>query len=134
MARIVAFILSAPHPNVARACERTSEDGTAKLAEALSAAMGREAEPDGRPWVVILRSAGPETPMRTKIEHGEHAGEPDRPRFGIETVEDYELATQRIAALQDSTRGDEEEHELQTLIEAVKRWDAKHDDATGWKD
>jgi hypothetical protein len=72
--------------------------------------------------------------MRTKIEHGEHAGEPDRPRFGIETVEDYELATQRIAALQDSTRGDEEEHELQALIEAVKRWDAKHDDATGWKD
>ena len=49
-------------------------------------------------------------------------------------VEDYELATQRIAALQDSTRGDEEEHELQALIEAVKRWDAKHDDATGWKD
>lgn len=72
--------------------------------------------------------------MRTKMQHGEQAGDEDKLRVRIETVDDYELATRRIAALQDSTRGDAEEHELQALLNAVKRWDAKHDDATRWKD
>lgn len=72
--------------------------------------------------------------MRTRIEHGAHAGEPDRAHIRIETVEDYERATRRIAALDSATRGDGEEQERDALIEAVKRWDGKHDDATRWRD
>lgn len=64
--------------------------------------------------------------MRAKVEHGARAGEETRPVFRIETIEDYELAKHRIAGLKDSTRGDEEEHELQALIDAVARWDADH--------
>ncbi|PTM43035.1 hypothetical protein [Bosea sp. 124] len=72
--------------------------------------------------------------MRTRVEHAAHAGENDRARFRIETIEDYELATQRIAALDSAPRGEEEDRERDALIEAVKHWDRKHDDATGWKD
>jgi len=72
--------------------------------------------------------------MRTTIEHAEHAGERDQAHVGIESVEDYELATRRIAALDKATRGESEDRELAALLEAVKRWDGKHDDATGWKD
>jgi len=72
--------------------------------------------------------------MRTRIEHGAHPGEPDRARIRIEAVEDYELATRRIAALDSTTRGEDEERERDALIEAVKQWDSKHDHATHWKD
>ncbi len=72
--------------------------------------------------------------MRTTMEHGAHAGENDRARIRIETIEDYELATQKIAALDSATRGEDEERERDALIEAVQQWDRKHDDATGWKD
>lgn len=72
--------------------------------------------------------------MRTRMEHAAHAGESDRALFGIETIEDYELATQRIAALDSASRGEDEDREREALIEAVKQWDRKHDDATGWKD
>jgi hypothetical protein len=72
--------------------------------------------------------------MKATIEHPAHAGENERARFKIETVEDYELATQRIAALDVSTRGEDEEREREALIEAVAQWDRKHDDATRWKD
>lgn len=64
--------------------------------------------------------------MRAKVQHGARAGEETRPVFRIETVEDYDLAKHRIAGLKDSTRGDDEEHELQALIDAVQRWDADH--------
>ncbi len=64
--------------------------------------------------------------MRTKVQHGANAGENTRPVFKIETVEDYECAKRRIEGLRDSTRGDDEEHELQALVEAVQRWDADH--------
>ncbi|HEV7258373.1 MAG TPA: hypothetical protein VGN82_11370 [Bosea sp. (in: a-proteobacteria)] len=72
--------------------------------------------------------------MRTTIEHGAHPGENDRIRIRIETIEDYELATQKIAALDKATRGEAEQRERDALIEAVQRWDRKHDDATDWKD
>ncbi|SEF85527.1 hypothetical protein [Bosea lathyri] len=72
--------------------------------------------------------------MRTKMEHGAQAGDADKPRFKIDTIDEYELATRRIAALESATRGEAEEQELDALLEAVKLWDAKHDDATGWKD
>lgn len=72
--------------------------------------------------------------MRATIEHAPHSGEDDRARFRIETIEDYELATQRIAALDSSPRGEDEERERDALVEAVEHWDRKHDDATHWKD
>ncbi len=72
--------------------------------------------------------------MRARMEHAAHSGEEDRARFRIETIEDYELATQRIAALDAATRGEDEERERDALIEAVQQWDRKHDDATRWKD
>lgn len=72
--------------------------------------------------------------MRTRVEHAAHAGENDRARFRIETIEDYELATQRIATLDSATCGEDEDREREALIEAVKHWDRTHDDATGWKD
>lgn len=72
--------------------------------------------------------------MRTRIEHGAHAGEPDRAHIRIETVDDYERATRRIAALDGATRSEGEEREREALVEAVKRWDRLHDDATRWRD
>lgn len=72
--------------------------------------------------------------MRTTMEHAPDSGDEDRPRFRIETIEDYELATQRIAALDTAPRGQDEERERDALVEAVAQWDRKHDDATRWKD
>lgn len=72
--------------------------------------------------------------MRVTMEHARHSGEDDRARFRIETIEDYELATQRIAALDSAMRGEDEERERAALVEAVAQWDRKHDDATRWKD
>lgn len=72
--------------------------------------------------------------MRTKVKHAAHAGENDRAHFRIETIEDYELATQRIATLDSATCGEDEDREREALIEAVKHWDRRHDDTTGWKD
>ncbi|MDX3806807.1 hypothetical protein ACXIUS_05455 [Bosea thiooxidans] len=63
--------------------------------------------------------------MRAKVEHGASAGEATRPFFRIENAEDYERARNRIASLKDSTRGDDEEHELQALVEAVRQWKAE---------
>lgn len=65
--------------------------------------------------------------MKTKVEHKTDEVEPGKPRFTIETIEDYELAKRRIAALADTTSGEEEEHEHDALVTAVKAWDAKHD-------
>ena len=53
--------------------------------------------------------------MRTRVEHGAHAGEPDRAHVRIETVEDYERATRRIAALDSAPRSDGEERERHAL-------------------
>ena len=72
--------------------------------------------------------------MRATMTDAAQSGEGDRMRFRIETIEDYELATQRIAALDVASRGDEEQRERDALIEAVQQWDRKHDDVTRWKD
>ena len=64
--------------------------------------------------------------MRAKVRRGDGTGEATRLVFRIETVEDYGLAKHRIESLKDSTRGDDEEQELQALIDAVERWDADH--------
>ncbi|WP_089175393.1 hypothetical protein [Bosea sp. AS-1] len=69
--------------------------------------------------------------MRAKVQHGASTGEATRPVFGIETAKDYERARNRIASLKDSTRDEDEEHELEALVEAVQRWDADHSARAG---
>ena len=72
--------------------------------------------------------------MRVTTVDAAHSGEADPARFRIETIEDYELATQRIAVLDLASRSDEEQREREALVDAVQHWDRKHDDVTGWKD
>lgn len=72
--------------------------------------------------------------MRGTMTHATQLGKAGPARFKIETIEDYELATQRIAVLDLASRGAEEQREREALIEAVQHWDRKHDDVTGWKD
>lgn len=72
--------------------------------------------------------------MRTTVEHAGRSGERDHAHITIESVEDYEVATRRIAALDKATRGESENRELEALLEAVRQWDSRHDDATKWKD
>lgn len=63
--------------------------------------------------------------MRTRAEHKPDEAAPAVPRFTIETDEDYALAKRRIAALDGTTRGDEEEQERDGLAEAVRAWEAR---------
>lgn len=72
--------------------------------------------------------------MRTTIEHPPHPGESGRVQFLLETIEDYELATRRIAALDACARHEDEERERQGLIAAVAEWDRRRDDVSGWTD
>lgn len=72
--------------------------------------------------------------MRVGVSHPSHPGEREQPQIRIETVEDYEQATRRIAALDAASCGETEERERAALVEAVAAWDRLHDDATGWKD
>ena len=72
--------------------------------------------------------------MRVTMADAAHSGEACPARFKIETIEDYELATQRIAVLDLASRSDKEQLERDALIDAVQHWDRKHDDVTGWKD
>jgi hypothetical protein len=48
-------------------------------------------------------------------------------------VQDYERATERVAELGNPPHDSEQEAELISLIEAIEKWDARHDDATGWE-
>lgn len=63
--------------------------------------------------------------MKTTAEHRPDEATPAAPRFTIETNEDYALAKRRIAALDDTTRGDEEEQERDALADAVRAWEAR---------
>ncbi|MGL4444988.1 MAG: hypothetical protein ACRCU1_15290 [Alsobacter sp.] len=72
--------------------------------------------------------------MKTMIDPPPHADESGRVKFKLETIEDYELATRRIAVLDAGARSEDEERERQALIAAVGEWDRRHDDATGWTD
>mgnify|MGYP003394420175 CR=1 FL=1 len=51
----------------------------------------------------------------------------------VRCEDDYERATQRIVELGMPAPGSKEEAELIGLVEAVEKWDARHDDATGWE-
>ena len=50
----------------------------------------------------------------------------------IETIEDYERATQRVAELAGALEDSPEERELIALTDAIMAWDKTHDDATAW--
>jgi hypothetical protein len=72
--------------------------------------------------------------MRVDVSQPTNPGEPHQPRIRIESVEDYEQATRRIAALDSSSCGETEKRERAALVEAVAAWDRRHDDASGWTD
>jgi hypothetical protein len=46
----------------------------------------------------------------------------------VRCPDDYERATERIAELVNPPSGSEEEAELFGLIEAVEKWEARHED------
>lgn len=50
----------------------------------------------------------------------------------VRCEDDYERATQRVAELGNPSTGSSEERELLDLLEAIDKWDVRHDDATGW--
>ena len=62
--------------------------------------------------------------MRVDVSQPTNPGEPHQPRIRIESVEDYEQATRRIAALDSSSCGETEKRERAALVEAVAAWDA----------
>lgn len=51
----------------------------------------------------------------------------------IETIEDYEKATARVAELAGHVEDSAEERELEALLDAIMEWGKTHDDATAWR-
>ncbi|WP_309644474.1 hypothetical protein [Phenylobacterium sp.] len=51
----------------------------------------------------------------------------------IETIEDYEKATVRVAELAGHVEDSAEERELIALVDAIMEWDNSDDDATAWR-
>ena len=56
------------------------------------------------------------------------------PNVVITTVEEYEAATVEVQRLTGAPEDTPEERRLVDLVAAIEAWDAKHDDATRWKD
>lgn len=50
----------------------------------------------------------------------------------IETLDDCERATARVAELAGAPEDTPEDRELAALSDAIMRWDEAHDDATRW--
>lgn len=69
--------------------------------------------------------------MRTELEQNAAPGE--APKVAITSVDEYEVATERVQQLSGCLEGTPEEAELEALVDAIAAWDAKHDDATRWK-
>ena len=59
--------------------------------------------------------------------------EADPKRAIVRCVDDYERATQRVMELGTPPAGSPEEFELIGLIEAMEKWEARHDDEEGWE-
>lgn len=59
--------------------------------------------------------------------------EADPKRAIVRCVDDYERATQRVTELGNPPAGSPEELELIRLIEAIEKWEARHDDEDGWE-
>ena len=72
--------------------------------------------------------------MRTQVKHGSGSGDEDFAAFKIETLEDYELASRRIATIASGPQDASTEREHKALAAAIQAWDLKHDDASGWKE
>ncbi|WP_262330908.1 hypothetical protein [Bosea sp. BH3] len=71
--------------------------------------------------------------MRTDIEPEGIPTEMPLAAIKIETLEDYEKATIRVAELAGHFESTSEERELAALVDAIMKWDQAHDDATGWR-
>lgn len=56
----------------------------------------------------------------------------DPRRAIVRCVDDYERATQRVIELGIPEAGTPEEVELIGLIEAIEKWEARHDDPDAW--
>lgn len=69
--------------------------------------------------------------MRTELERIGAAGE--APKVVINSVDEYDRATQRVSELAGCLEDSPEERELQALVEAIAAWDRTQDDATGWR-
>ena len=57
----------------------------------------------------------------------------DPKRAIVRCVDDYERATQRVAELGNPAPDTPEEMELLGLIEAIEKWEARHDDVDSWE-
>lgn len=71
--------------------------------------------------------------MKTDIEPEGIPTEAPVAAIRIETLEDYERATIRVAELAGHVEDSVEERELEALIDAIMQWDKSHDDATAWR-
>jgi hypothetical protein len=71
--------------------------------------------------------------MRTDIEPEGIPIEMPLAAIKIETVEDYEKATVRVAEFAGHVEDSAEERELEALVDAIMEWDKSHDDATAWR-
>lgn len=72
--------------------------------------------------------------MRVGVSQSAHSGESTQTQIQIETIDDYERATRRVAALDSASRGEAEDRERAALVEAIAAWDRRFDDASGWTD
>lgn len=61
------------------------------------------------------------------------SSEADPKRAIVRCVDDYERATQRVLELGNPPAGSAEELELIGLIDAIEKWEARHDDEEGWE-
>ena len=61
------------------------------------------------------------------------ATDADPRRAIVRCVDDYERATQRVTEIGNPPAGSAEEMELIGLIEAIEKWEARHDDEQGWE-
>lgn len=50
----------------------------------------------------------------------------------VRCVDDYERATERVVELGTPLPGSADEQELFGLIDAIEKWEARHDDSTEW--
>jgi len=71
--------------------------------------------------------------MRTDIKPEGIPAEMPLAAIKINTLEDYEKATVRVAELAGHVEDSAEERELEALLQAVMDWDKSHDDATAWR-
>lgn len=71
--------------------------------------------------------------MRTDIEPEGIPTELPLAAIRVETLDDYEQATARVAQLSGAQKGTSEERELKALTAAIMAWDQRHDEATCWE-